>query len=682
MNNSNQYSAKKKSGLKYVIIWVIALALIFVFVFLALINSGSKSYKWTTNELNTALLDDTYSQSSNKYSFSRDNVKEIDFNRGNILSTVVVNYTSVEDGKTAIKATVQVSSQAELANVEQILNNFDDYYKALNNTTKSVVSIDDTTSKFTFVDFLIYVLPTILIVVVGIFLYRSLSRAGGGTQQAFDFGKSKARLEDSSKIRFTDVAGCEDEKAEMQELVDYLKNPRKYSKAGARIPKGVILKGRPGTGKTLLAKAVAGEASVPFYYISGSDFLEMYVGVGASRVRDMFKKARNTAPCIIFIDEIDAIGRQRGTGLGGGHDEREQTLNQLLVEMDGFDGTSGVIVIAATNRSDILDPALLRPGRFDRQIEVALPDLRGRKAILEVHARNKQLAKEVSLDSIARRTPGFSGAELENVLNEAAILSVRNRHSVITPGDIDEAIDRVMSGPAKKTKVISDNSKKITAYHEAGHAVIGLKLAGAEIVQKITIIPRGDAYGYVMMTPKDESMNQTKKELEAKIVSYLGGRASEEIFFDDVTTGAYDDIKRATAIARAMVTELGMSELGPVHYEDNENQVFLGRDYGSNKSIGNDLADLIDNQIRNIIYECLSKAKEVINENKDLLILIAEALLKYETITADEIDFLVKYGSLDAYDVYKKNQEQASNAIEEAAKEKPQETASEDTKDE
>ena len=388
----------------------------------------------------------------------------------------------------------------------------------------------------------------------------------------------------------------------------------------------------------------------------------MFVGVGASRVRDMFKKARMTAPCMVFIDEIDAIGRQRGTGLGGGHDEREQTLNQLLVEMDGFDGNTGVIVLAATNRVDVLDPALLRPGRFDRQIEVSLPDVKGREAILRVHARNKQLASDVSLESVARRTPGFSGAQLENVLNEAAILSVRENHEKISATDIDEAIDRVMAGPAKKTKVISDRCKRMVAYHEAGHAVVGLKVADAETVQKITIIPRGDAGGYVLMTPKDDGYLQTKGELKAKITSFLAGRASEEIFFDDITTGAVSDIESATNIARAMVTYLGMSELGPIKYESSSNEVFLGRDYGAGKGISGNVANAIDKAVRDIIEECLALAKTTIEENKDLLVLIAEALLKYETITSDEINFLVKYGSLDAYDAYKKQSELLAKA--------------------
>ena len=508
-------------------------------------------------------------------------------------------------------------------------------------------------------------LPIILIGVVAFLLYRSFSKQGGGAGGAggaFDFGKSTAKEKKDVHVKFNDVAGCEEEKQEMQELVEYLKSPKKFTDMGARIPKGFLLTGQPGTGKTLLAKAVAGEAGVPFYFISGSDFVEMFVGVGASRVRDMFKKAKEHAPSMIFIDEIDAVGRQRGTGLGGGHDEREQTLNQLLVELDGFGENSGVIVIAATNRPDVLDPALLRPGRFDRQIMVGLPDKNGREAILKVHARNKKVSSEVDFSNIASRTPGFSGAQLENVLNEAAILSVRENHEKISATDIDEAIDRVMAGPAKKTKVISERCKRMVAYHEAGHAVVGLKVADAETVQKITIIPRGDAGGYVLMTPKDDGYLQTKGELKAKITSYLAGRASEEIFFEDITTGAVSDIESATNIARAMVTYLGMSDLGPIKYESSSSEVFLGRDYGAGKGISGEVANAIDKAVKNIIEECLTLAKNTIEENKDLLVLIAEALLKYETITSDEINFLVKYGSLDAYDAYKKQSELLAKA--------------------
>ena len=674
MNNPNMYTSKKKSSgiLKYLIIWLAILFVVIILVSKACNSGQVTSYEWNVNQFEEAMHGGS-EDLKNTYNYNIEKIKSVEVTQDSIMQ-VDVTYTftdTTKDGKeynrTAVATFYWLDSNYEYTHiVEEAINDFKNYGDSYKK--KVSYSVASNTSVWSII--LTY-LPMLIIIIVGIVLFRSMMKAQGGAQGTFDFGKSKARLEDASKIRFSDVAGCEDEKEEMKEIVDYLKNPRKYSKSGARIPKGIILKGNPGTGKTLLAKAVAGEASVPFYYISGSDFLEMFVGVGASRVRDMFKKARMTAPCIVFIDEIDAIGRQRGTGLGGGHDEREQTLNQLLVEMDGFEGNSGVIVLAATNRVDVLDPALLRPGRFDRQIEVGLPDLKGRIAILQVHSRNKQLASDVSLESIAKRTPGFSGAQLENVLNEAAILSVRNNHTMISSGDIDEAIDRVMSGPAKKTKIRSEHSKRLTAYHEAGHAVIGLKVANAEVVQKITIIPRGDALGYVLMTPKDETMNQTKSELMAKIVSYLAGRASEEIFFDDVTTGAYDDIKRATMIARSMVTELGMSNLGPVHYEDDQHQVFLGRDYG-NSTISGEVANQIDKEVRNIIDECLERAKKTIEENKDLLILIAEALIKYETITADEIDFLVKYGSLDAYDMYKKNSEELAKKSNEAVEAKPE----------
>ena len=672
MNNPNMYGNKRKNNsfVKYIIIWLLVLGVIAFFLIRSLGSSTSKSYSWNINEYEYALtLEDNNvvdeQNFSTTYDFSRDRIEGIELDLGYIKSTVTIIYRTSEDKKASAYLEWSSNDGGEILSRIQDANAVCDTYFKDNNKGTLKVELTDATNQFTFMDFLIYVMPTVITIIIAVILFRSIMRAQGGNNQTFDFGKSKARLEDASKTRFSDVAGCDDEKEEMKEIVDYLKNPKKYSKAGARIPKGVILKGHPGTGKTLLARAVAGEASVPFYYISGSDFLEMFVGVGASRVRDMFKKARMTAPCIIFIDEIDAIGRQRGTGLGGGHDEREQTLNQLLVEMDGFDGNTGVIVLAATNRVDVLDPALLRPGRFDRQIEVALPDVKGREAILRVHARNKQLASDVSLESVAKRTPGFSGAQLENVLNEAAILSVREHHEKISSADIDEAIDRVMSGPAKKTKVMSERCKRMIAYHEAGHAVVGLKIADAETVQKITIIPRGDAGGYVLMTPKDDGYLQTKGELKAKITSFLAGRASEEIFFEDITTGAVSDIESATNIARAMVTYLGMSDLGPIKYESSSHEVFLGRDYGAGKNPSGEVANAIDKAVRDIIDECLALAKKTIEENKDLLCLIAEALLKYETITAEEIDFLVKYGSLDAYDAYKKQSELLAKAKQE-----------------
>ena len=491
-------------------------------------------------------------------------------------------------------------------------------------------------------------LPVVLIgVLVVFFLFKLSGSANSSNNKAFEFGKSPARSNETTGVKFSDVAGCEEEKQEVVEIIDYLKNPSKYTKMGAKMPKGILLKGPPGTGKTLLAKAVAGEAGVPFHSISGSDFVEMFVGVGASRVRDLFKKAKATAPCIIFIDEIDAVGRQRGAGLGGGHDEREQTLNQLLVEMDGFGENSGVVIIAATNRDDVLDPALLRPGRFDRSITVNLPDKKGREEILKVHARNKRLAPDVNFEGIARRTPGFSGAQLANILNEAAILAVRNNKNIIDTEDIDEAIDRVIGGPSKKSKVMSPKERKMIAYHESGHALIGLKLAKAEIVQKVTIIPRGDAGGYVLMTPEDDRYLHTKEELLETICGLLAGRVSEEIFFNDITTGAHNDIERATRIARMMVTQLGMSALGPIQYEKDTDSVFLGRDYANaKKNFSGQIAFEIDREVRAIIDECYERSKKVIIENKDQLILIAETLLEFETLTHDDITYLLEHGHM------------------------------------
>ena len=494
--------------------------------------------------------------------------------------------------------------------------------------------------------------PTILISGVGIllifFLFSRMSNSiNKSNNSAMDFNRSRARREDASNVRFNDVAGCDECKAEMVELVDYLRQPEKYSKFGAKLPKGVLLVGPPGTGKTLLAKAVAGEAKVPFYSISGSDFVEMFVGVGAGRVRDMFKKAKQTAPCLIFIDEIDAVGRQRGTGMGGGNDEREQTLNQLLVEMDGFGDNAGIIVIAATNRDDVLDPALLRAGRFDRKITVDLPDKEGREAILKVHARNKKISKDVDFSNISKRTVGFSGADLANILNEAAILAVRANKEEVTVDEIDEAIDRRIAGPAKTNKSLSSHEKSVVAHHEAGHAIIGMKVPYSDKVQKVTIIPRGRTGGHVLMTPEDDRFLMTKAELEARIIGYLGGRASEEVFFDDISTGASNDIEVATRIARAMVTQYGMSSLGPIQYEQDQSSVFLGRDYtSSQRNFSSHVANEIDAEVRKIVEEAHQTAIETIKLYKDKVELIAKVLMEKETITAEEIAYLMDHDEL------------------------------------
>ena len=554
-------------------------------------------------------------------------------NAGEIVSaSVTVDHNTLSVSGTCLDGENKIAYTATVPNTDYQTDTLMETLKSKG--VKASVSDADASSIFTAL--LTTVLPLVLFMGVGLFFINRMQGASGN-KQAFDFSKSRARLEDNIKVRFADVAGCDEEKEEMAEIIDYLKSPRKFAAMGARIPKGILLSGSPGTGKTLLAKAVAGEANVPFYSISGSDFVEMFVGVGASRVRDMFAKAKKTAPCMIFIDEIDAVGRQRGAGMGGGHDEREQTLNQLLVEMDGMSDNSGIVVIAATNRPDVLDPALLRPGRFDRQITVSLPDLNGRKAILAVHARNKKLADDVDLEALARRTPGFSGADLENVLNEAAILTVRENKQIIGLSELDEAIDRVMMGPAKKSRTYDEHTKKLVAYHEAGHAIVGLNLPDGAIVQKITIIPRGSAGGYNLITPRKEKILNSRKELIDTITSYMGGRTAEEVFFDDITTGASNDIQQATRIAKDMVKVYGMSELGPIQYDSGEQSIFLGRDYNSPSNASSQVAYEIDQAVRQIIDECHETARKIILEHKSDLVKIAEALIANETITAEEI---------------------------------------------
>lgn len=576
-------------------------------------------------------------------------------------STVQMNYTQFE--KIVDEVDFKKSSMTISSTVIQLEGTYEQNSKTIGykvivpRTEKNIeklekdlqrnggkLTVEDPNQGSVWISILSQIIPFLIIAVFFYFMFSKMG--GGGNNKAFEFAKSKARVESNVKVRFKDVAGCEEEKEEVKEIIDYLRSPKKFTDMGAHIPKGILMVGPPGTGKTLLAKAVAGEANVPFFSISGSDFVEMFVGTGASRVRDMFKTAQKSAPCIIFIDEIDAVGRQRGAGMGGGNDEREQTLNQLLVEMDGMTNNAGIVVIAATNRPDVLDPALLRSGRFDRRVTVSLPDIKGREAILQVHARNKKLASDVSLANLAKRTPGFSGADLANVLNEGAILAVRKNESKVTMTDLDEAIDRVMMGPAKKSKKYTEKDKILVAYHEAGHAVIGLKLEDADMVQKVTIIPRGDAGGYNLMTPREEKYFHRKSEFIAQITGLLGGRTAEEIQFGEISAGAVNDIEKLTEIAKNMVRVYGMSSLGPIQYADPQGNVFLGRDYtkGSDYSAG--VAAEIDKEVRAIVDECHENCRKILTENKDLLDLIANNLYEHETLTNEEITNLMNYGQL------------------------------------
>jgi len=489
-------------------------------------------------------------------------------------------------------------------------------------------------------------LPMLLIVGIW-FMLMQQSQGGGG--RVMNFGKSRARRydEDNIKITFKDVAGADEAKQELEEVVEFLKHPKKYNDLGAKIPKGVLLYGPPGTGKTLLAKAVAGEAGVPFFSISGSDFVEMFVGVGASRVRDLFEQAKKSAPCIVFIDEIDAVGRQRGAGLGGGHDEREQTLNQLLVEMDGFGANEGIIMIAATNRPDILDPALLRPGRFDRQIVVDRPDIKGRQEILKVHVKGKPISSEVELDVIARRTPGFTGADLSNLVNEAALMAARKNKNKIDMPEMEEAAERVIMGPERRSRVISDKEKRLTAYHEGGHTLIGMLLDNTDPVHKVTIIPRGRAGGYTLSLPKEDRYYATRSEMLDELKVLLGGRVAEALVLKEISSGASNDLQRATSLARQMICEYGMSpELGPMTFGHRQDQVFLGRDIGRDKDYSEEVAAKIDKEIRKFIDEAYQKTESLLNENMDKLHLIADALIERETLEGEEIDQLMKYGKI------------------------------------
>ena len=628
------------------------------YLLLMLVVAGALFF---TSTMNTEIHELNYTELTTQ--INTDNVEEISVTPKNASGVYVVTgklrgYEKGEYFKVTVPLTdTVISSLYELAEQHNL-------------KVKTNTNADNST-------WITIILNVVPIIVFGLLLYVMLTKLGNNGKGTFDFGKSRAKLsEEGGTKTFKDVAGLKEEKEEVQELIDFLKNPKKFTKMGARIPKGVLLVGPPGTGKTLLAKAVAGEAKVPFFYISGSDFVELFVGVGASRVRDMFKQAKQTAPCLIFIDEIDAIGRERGTGLGGGHDEREQTLNQLLSEMDGFGENEGIIIIAATNRPDVLDPALLRPGRFDRQVTVGMPDVKERREILEVHAKNKILADGVKLDFIAARTPGFSGADLENLLNEAALLAVRRNKDAITMEEIDEASDRVMMGPAKTSRKVSDYEKKIVAYHEAGHAVSGIVLPNGEEVHKITIIPRGMAGGYTQMLPKEErTLVYTEKELREQIITLLSGRASEETYMHEISTGASDDFKKATKIARSMVTEYGMSSLGPMQFEHKSESVFLGRDYNQTKNFSDQVALQIDQEVKKIIDDCYKEAKKIVSTEKKLIKVLADELISKETITKEEIEKLVEENS--DYKITD-NKEETEKAVEEKTTKKASKEESEE----
>ena len=637
--NTNNNRQIFRNGLMYILIFVAIIGLVSWF------NQGSNGQ--TTEVSYTQFVQE----------LKKGDIKEIKMQYANSVYTITGEYKEAkENSNTSSKGLAIFDKRSsKTSNFKTTVLPNDGTVTEINNAAQQagtqITTLPESQSGIWLSLFLQLVIP---IAIFGFLMYNVFSSqmGQGGPRGVMNFGRSKATDQKQKvKVRFSDVAGAEEEKQELVEVVEFLKDPRKFTALGARIPAGVLLEGPPGTGKTLLAKAVAGEANVPFFSISGSEFVEMFVGVGASRVRDLFENAKKNAPAIIFIDEIDAVGRQRGTGMGGGHDEREQTLNQLLVEMDGFEGTEGVIVIAATNRSDVLDPALLRPGRFDRQILVGRPDVKGREAILKVHARNKKLAKEVDLKVIAQQTPGFSGAELENLLNEAALVAARRDKKAIDKLDVDEAHDRVIAGPAKKDRAISEKERKMVAFHEAGHTIVGMVLSDARVVHKVTIVPRGRAGGYAIMLPKEDRFLMTKKELFEQVVGLLGGRAAEEFIFNEKTTGASNDFEQATGIVRSMITEYGMyDELGTVQYEGNH-QVFIGRDYGQTKAYSDQVAFEIDNAVRSIMKEAYAQALQILEEHKEQLTLIAEKLLELETLDERTIKALFETGEMPKEDV-------------------------------
>ena len=578
---------------------------------------------------------------------TNDNVKEITYQPSGSVIEVSGVYKTAKTEKPEIGIQFFTPSATKVEKFTSIILPSDTTVADLQKLAgehQTQVEVKHESSSGMWINILVSVVP---FAILFFFLFSMMGNMGGNSgRNPMSFGRSKAKAanKEDIKVRFSDVAGAEEEKQELVEVVEFLKDPKRFTKLGARIPAGVLLEGPPGTGKTLLAKAVAGEAGVPFFSISGSDFVEMFVGVGASRVRSLFEDAKKAAPAIIFIDEIDAVGRQRGVGLGGGNDEREQTLNQLLIEMDGFEGNEGIIVIAATNRSDVLDPALLRPGRFDRKVLVGRPDVKGREAILKVHARNKPLAEDVDLKLVAQQTPGFVGADLENVLNEAALVAARRNKSVIDASDIDEAEDRVIAGPSKKDKTVSQKEREMVAYHEAGHTIVGLVLSNARVVHKVTIVPRGRAGGYMIALPKEDQMLLSKEDMKEQLAGLMGGRVAEEIIFNVQTTGASNDFEQATQMARAMVTEYGMSEkLGPVQYEGNH--AMFGAQTPQ-KSISERTAYEIDEEVRALLNEARNKAAEIIQSNRETHKLIAEALLKYETLDSTQIKSLYETGKM------------------------------------
>lgn len=616
------------------------------FIYILLIIAGITAFQYYLRGTSTQSQQINYSTLIKQ--IKAGDIKSITYQPSGSIIEVSGEYTKAQTTETSSSLPfLEGSTTSTVTEFTSIVLPSDSSIEAITNAAEDAdveVTVKQESSSGTWISYIITYIPFIVLIV---FFFVMMNQGGNGARGAMSFGKNRAKSQSKGnvKVRFSDVAGAEEEKQELVEVVDFLKNPKKYKALGARIPAGVLLEGPPGTGKTLLAKAVAGEAGVPFFSISGSDFVEMFVGVGASRVRSLFEDAKKAERAIIFIDEIDAVGRRRGAGMGGGNDEREQTLNQLLIEMDGFEGNESIIVIAATNRSDVLDPALLRPGRFDRKILVGSPDVKGREAILRVHAKNKPLAEDVNLKVVAQQTPGFVGADLENVLNEAALVAARRNKKKIDASDIDEAEDRVIAGPSKKDRTISQKEREMVAYHEAGHTIVGLVLSSARVVHKVTIVPRGRAGGYMIALPKEDQMLHSKDDLKEQLAGLMGGRVAEEIIFNAQTTGASNDFEQATQLARAMVTEYGMSDkLGPVQYEGNH-AVMTGQ-LSPEKTYSAQTAQMIDDEVRALLNEARDKAADIINNNRETHKLIAEALLKYETLDAAQIKSIYETGKM------------------------------------